>query len=100
MVIYKEVYASDFYKELWSGGLDTYNNLVEKGITDEEIQQMLEEFFCGDEFVDIGRINDLLWFDSNTVFAYFRISEEDEDEYEDEYEDEFEYEDEEYEDEE
>lgn len=80
MVIYKEVYACDFFKELWSGGLSTYNDLVEKDITDEEIQQMLEEFFCADEFVDIGRINDFLWFESDTIFDYFGISEEDEDE--------------------
>lgn len=79
MVIYKEIYPCDLYKELWSGGLDTYNTLVEKGITDDAIQQMLEEYFCGDEFVDIGKINDFLWFDSDTIFVYFGISEDDED---------------------
>jgi hypothetical protein len=85
MVIYKEVYANNFYEELWSGGLNTYNNLAERGISDEEIEQMLEEFFCGEEFVDIGKINDFLWFESDTVFDYFGISEdEDEDEDEDE----------------
>lgn len=78
MVIYKEVYACDFYKELWFEGLTTYNNLVEKGITDEEIFQMLEEFFCGDEFVDIVRINDFLWLESDTIFDYFGISEDEE----------------------
>jgi hypothetical protein len=85
MVIYEEVYVNNFYKELWLGGLNTYNNLVERGITDDAILQMLEEFFCGDEFIDITEINDFLWFESDTVFDYFGISEdEDEDEDEDE----------------
>jgi N-acetyl-gamma-glutamylphosphate reductase len=81
MVIYEEVYVNNFYKELWLGGLDTYKELEKRGISDEEIEQMLEEFFCDDEFIDITKINDFLWFESATVFDYFGISEdEDEDE--------------------
>lgn len=78
MVIYEEIYTSNFYKELWSGGLDTYNVLSGRGITDEEIEQMLEEFFCDRDFIRIDEINDFLWFNSEIVFNYFGISEDEE----------------------
>lgn len=80
MVIYEEIYVTNFYKELWSGGLDTYNVLSGRGITDEEIQQMLEEFFCDRDFIRIDEINDFLWFNCDTVFSYFGISEDNEEE--------------------
>lgn len=75
MVIYsEEIYVNNFYKELWLGGLYTYNKLKAKGISDEEIERMLEEFFSGKEFINISEINDFLWFNCNTVFSYFGIS--------------------------
>lgn len=80
MVIYEEIYISNFYRDLWSGGLNTYNVLSDRGITDEEIQQMLEEFFCDRDFIQIDEINDFLWFNSDIVFNYFGISEDDEEE--------------------
>lgn len=74
MVIYEEVYVNNFYRELWSGGLDTYNVLSGRGITDDAIQQMLEEYFCDKDFIQIDEINSFLWFNSDIVFSYFGIS--------------------------
>lgn len=57
MVIYKEV--NNLYDDLWSGGLDNYNRLTDF-VSESDIENFLEEIFCGEEFVDIGKINDFL----------------------------------------
>lgn len=57
MVIYKEV--NNLYDDLWSGGLDNYNRLTDF-VSESDIENFLEEIFCGEEFVNIGKINDFL----------------------------------------
>ena len=64
MVIYKEV--NNLYDDLWSGGLDNYNRLTDF-VSESDIENFLEEIFCGEEFVNIGKINDFLWFDIDYI---------------------------------
>lgn len=86
MVIYQEV--NNLYDALWSGGLSNYERLTDF-VSERAIENFLEEIFCSEESIDIGKINDFLWFDIKYILECFGIEESvfygtDEDEDEDE----------------
>lgn len=62
----------------WSGAVDTWDKIVENG-KEEELEQLLEEIFCGDIPTET-QINDLLWFDSEWVLEQLGISDSEEEE--------------------
>lgn len=72
MVIYNEV--NNLYDALWSGGLSNYERLTDF-VSESQIESFLTEIFCGDDFVDIGKINDFLWFDIKYILECFGIEE-------------------------
>lgn len=54
----------------WSGGKDTLNRIINEGKCDE-LESMLEDLYP-DGMTDT-ELNDLLWFDSDTVFEWLGI---------------------------
>ena len=63
---------SELYPELWSGAVDTVNDIIEIGKTDE-LMYLLEDLFS--EPTDITTINDFLWFDRDYIFGALSVSE-------------------------
>lgn len=51
--------------DAWSGGKDTLDVLIDKGVCDE-VQSLIEEMFC-DETPTETAINDFLWFERDTI---------------------------------
>ena len=51
--------------DAWSGGKDTLDVLIDKGVCDE-VQSLIEEMFC-DETPTETTINDFLWFERDTI---------------------------------
>lgn len=63
----------------WSGAVSTYERIEEEGKLDQ-LESILEEIFQSDT-VSEAEINDLLWFEPETVYEWLGITdEEDEDE--------------------
>ena len=55
----------DLERYLWSGGLDTFNEIWTAGKLDQ-LEGVINEIFC-DRTPSITEINDLLWFDDDLV---------------------------------
>jgi hypothetical protein len=55
--------------EAWSGGKETLDVLIEKGVCDE-VQSFIEETLCYDEILTETQINDFLWFERDQIAAY------------------------------
>lgn len=72
----------------WSGAVDTMDKIETAGKL-EELESYLASMFI-DDIPTEGEINDILWFDGETVLADLGIVDEDEDDedYEDDEEDE------------
>ena len=70
MTILKEINNWTIQEELWNGGLDTFEAVVENGKTSELIE-LLEELFP--EGADITTVNDLLWFEPEFIFEQLDI---------------------------
>lgn len=70
--------------EFWGGAKDTANRIWEekgeKGF--EQLEAILEDIYP--DGIDETQLNDLLWFDAETVYEWLGISDEDEDEDENE----------------
>ena len=49
----------------WSGGKNTLDTLIEKGVCDE-VQSFIEELYC-DEIPTETAINDFLWFERDAI---------------------------------
>jgi len=69
--IVKEVSDFEFKNELWSGAVDTLQTIIENDKL-SDLMDLLEELYP--EPVDIGTINDLLWFDDDFIFESLDIS--------------------------
>ena len=54
--------------DAWSGGKDTLDVLIEKGVCNE-VQSFIEEVFC-DEIPTETQINDFLWFERDAIAGY------------------------------
>lgn len=83
--------------EAWSGAIDTLDRIIEEDKC-EDLEFILEDLYP-DGMTDT-ELNDLLWFEPESVFEWLGISDEDEEEDEDEEDEEDWDEDEEEEDEE
>jgi len=79
MRIYSELDLNRF--EAWSGAVETLDRVKEEGKT-EELEEMLEENYP--DGMSETELNDLLWFESDTVYEWLGISEEEEEDQEDE----------------
>lgn len=82
MKIISETCLGDF--KFWSGAEDTAQRIwEEKGEEGwEQLEAILEDLYP--DGIDETELNDLLWFDAETVYEWLGIGEEDETEDEDE----------------
>ena len=69
--IIKSISDFSLKDELWSGALDTINEIIEKDKLHELIN-LLEEMYP--EPVDITTINDLLWFEDDYLFEQLNMT--------------------------
>ena len=78
MKIYSEQNLADF--KFWSGAKTTASRIwKEKGTEGfEQLEVILEDLYP--DGIDETDLNDLLWFDADTVYEWLGIDEEDEDE--------------------
>lgn len=63
-MLYKEISIYDF--EPWSGAVNTYERLKREGKLDE-LDSLLPDMFSKDD-VEETELNDLLWFEPDTVY--------------------------------
>lgn len=63
-MLYKEMSIYDF--EPWSGAVNTYRRLEREGKLDE-LDSLLPDMFSNDD-VEETELNDLLWFEPDTVY--------------------------------
>ena len=63
-MLYKEISIYDF--EPWSGAVNTYERLEREGKLDE-LDSLLPDMFSKDD-VEETELNDLLWFEPDTVY--------------------------------
>ena len=75
MKIYSETSLENF--EAWSGAVDTLDRVREAGKCDE-LESILEELYP--DGMSETELNDLLWFEPETVFEWLGIEEEEEEE--------------------
>ena len=68
MTIKSEISLENF--EAWSGAVDTLNRIINEGKC-SQLESMLEDLYP-DGMTDT-QLNDLLWFDSDTVFGWLGI---------------------------
>lgn len=73
MIIRNEISLSNF--EAWSGAVSTLDRIIEEGLCDE-LETIIEELYP--EGIDETTLNDILWFDSEIVFEWLGIEDEDE----------------------
>ena len=78
----KITYDLDLSKfKAWSGGRDTLDRIIEEDKC-EELEFILDDMYP-DGMTDT-QLNDLLWFEPETIFEWLGISDEEEEEDEDE----------------
>ena len=75
MKIYSETSLENF--EAWSGAVDTLDRVREAGKCDE-LEIILEDLYP--DGMSETELNDLLWFEPETVFEWLGIEEEEEEE--------------------
>ena len=73
-MLYKEMNIFDF--EPWSGAVNTYERLKREGKLDE-LDSLLPDIFGKDD-VEETKLNDLLWFEPDTVFEMVGLNTESE----------------------
>ena len=75
MRIYNETSLENF--EAWSGAVDTLDRVREAGKCDE-LESILEDLYP--DGMSETELNDLLWFEPETVYKWLGIEEEEEEE--------------------
>ena len=75
MKIYSETSLENF--EAWSGAVDTLDRVKDAGKCDE-LEFILEDLYP--DGMSETELNDLLWFEPETVFEWLGIEEEEEEE--------------------
>ena len=90
-----ELDFNDLMSQCWSGAVDTLNRIYDNNKEARFMDLLNERFACMSP--TLTEVNDYLWFQSDEIFEYLGISEDDEEEGED---DEDEYDEEEGEDDE
>lgn len=83
MKIIKECGIEDF--EAWSSAVDTKDKIIEAGMS-EEFDSYIESSYP--DGINETDLNDLLWFESDSILQELGISEDEEDEDEEETEEE------------
>lgn len=78
MKVYYELDLNNF--KAWSGAVDILNRIQEENKI-EELETILEELYP--DGMSETELNDLLWFDSESVFEWLGITEETEEDEED-----------------
>ena len=73
MRIYSETSLENF--EAWSGAVDTLDRVREAGKCDE-LESIIEELYP--DGMSETELNDLLWFEPETVYEWLGIEEEEE----------------------
>lgn len=75
MRLYKDFDFDSFTP--WSGAIDTYNRIAAEGKGDE-LEAILEDLYP--DGMTETQLNDLLWFESDTLFEWLGIFDDDEEE--------------------
>ena len=70
----QEYDARELGEQLWSGAVDTWKQ-IEKAGKEEQAIDCLNEIFCG-ETPTMTEINDLLWFEPETVYEIIGLNSE------------------------
>ena len=68
MKIYSEINIADF--KAWGGAIDTLDRIITEDKCDE-LEAILEDLYP--DGIDETKLNDLLWFDDETVFGWLGI---------------------------
>ena len=68
MKIYSEINIADF--KAWGGAIDTLDRIITEDKCDE-LEAILEDLYP--DGIDETKLNDLLWFDNETVFGWLGI---------------------------
>lgn len=71
MYVKEELSFEDLKKRCWSGAIDTLQKIEEEG-KQEYFMEYLQAMFIGDT-PTITEVNDLLWFDDDTIFEDLEI---------------------------
>ena len=74
IIVQEELDATDLRDRLWSEAVHTWDNIVEAG-KEEEALAFLNEIFC-DRVPTITEINDVLWFEPETVYEAIGLTSE------------------------
>lgn len=77
MITEKEINFTYLCDNSWSGAKDTVQRVLEEG-KEDELMSLLDEIFEG-RATDT-QINDFLWFESDYIYKYLNISDEEEEE--------------------
>jgi len=73
IIVQEELDAQDLSKQLWSEAVHTWEN-IEKAGKEQEAIAFLNEVFC-DRVPTLTEINDLLWFEPETVYEAIGLTE-------------------------
>ena len=77
MWIKEEVTGIQLGEKLWSGAVDTWNQICDADKEDEAMNYLEELFCCGEEdAVDITKLNDYLWFESDDILNALGLNKE------------------------
>ena len=74
IIVQEELDATDLRDRLWSEAVHTWDNIVEAG-KEQEALAFLNEIFC-DRVPTITEINDVLWFEPETVYEAIGLTSE------------------------
>lgn len=75
MTIVHELSVWDY--EPWSGAVDTYERICKEGKLDL-LAQVLDDVYCDRETMTDTELNDLLWFESDSVYEWLGMQTDDE----------------------
>ena len=78
MYIKREMNFTDLFNNSWSGAIDTLK-AVELADKEEELMEYLEVVFEGD-VPDETEVNDFLWLESDEIYEYLGMSDNEEEE--------------------
>lgn len=78
MKVYTEFYEfSDLIKNCWSGAIQTLDTISENNKESELMDWLEEVFYNGYDGIELSKLNDFLWFDSDYIFECLDIEQED-----------------------
>lgn len=73
MKVFTEISLDNF--DAWSGAIETKERIIEEGKS-EEFEQLIDELFP--EGIDETSLNNILWFEDESIFEHLGITNEDE----------------------